>query len=341
MTAAAKWLEREAPHHDRFFLFVDEFDPHEPFDTPAPWSGMYDDAPWEGDDLIWPPYADGALSAGTLSEAEGRRIRNNYGSKLSMIDHWFGRILDVFDRQNLWADTALVVCTDHGHYLGEQRQGRDIWGKPDVPQYEPLGHIPLLVAWPGRPGGVDIDSLTTSVDIHATLLDVFDAEARYQTHGHSLVPLIEGRVNSVRDWAIGGVYGRWVQVTDGRHKYARAATVDGFPLEMWSNRWSTMPIHGMPHIQLPMPDDRATLDRMPGSDIPVIRQPFAAGDRVPFWATSQRHVGEHHCYDLSVDPGESENRASERVADQMVELLREALTAVEAPAGQMTRLGLA
>ena len=36
--AAARWLERDAPHHERFLLFVDEFDPHEPFDTPEPYA---------------------------------------------------------------------------------------------------------------------------------------------------------------------------------------------------------------------------------------------------------------------------------------------------------------
>ena len=33
--------------YDRFLLFVDEFDPHEPFDTPEPYASMYDDR-WEG-----------------------------------------------------------------------------------------------------------------------------------------------------------------------------------------------------------------------------------------------------------------------------------------------------
>ena len=41
MAAAAEWLARFSPQHraagERFFLFVDEFDPHEPFDTPDPW----------------------------------------------------------------------------------------------------------------------------------------------------------------------------------------------------------------------------------------------------------------------------------------------------------------
>jgi hypothetical protein len=78
-------------------LFVDEFDPHEPFDTPEPWQGMYEAEPWEGERLIWPPYVVGGRSGGHLSEAEARHVRANYGSKLSMIDHWFGRIIEQFD----------------------------------------------------------------------------------------------------------------------------------------------------------------------------------------------------------------------------------------------------
>ena len=73
-------------------------------------------------------------------------MRACYGAKLTMIDAWFGRVLDALDRSGLWDDTAVIVCTDHGHYLGE----KDIWGKPAVPVYETLGHIPLLVALAGR-----------------------------------------------------------------------------------------------------------------------------------------------------------------------------------------------
>ena len=72
-----------------------------------------------------------------------------------------------------------------------------------------------------------------------------------------------------------------MQVTDGHRKYARSAVESNFPLSMWSNRWSTMPIHAFREIRLPRPDDRAWLDRMPGSKVPVIRQPFVSGDLNP------------------------------------------------------------
>ena len=40
-------------------------------------------------------------------------------------------LIDTIDAQNLWSDTAVIVCTDHGHYLGE----KDVWGKTTEPEY--------------------------------------------------------------------------------------------------------------------------------------------------------------------------------------------------------------
>jgi hypothetical protein len=131
-----------------------------------------------------------------------------------------------------------------------------------------------------------------------------------------------------------------VQVTDGRRKYARAPAGDGFPLSMWSNRWTTMPLHIAGMQGLPDPDDRAFLDFMPGSTIPVLRQPWRAGDALPMWASGARHSGDHHCYDLDVDPDEAENRVGEAVEAELIDLLRTALDEVEAPAEQYERLGV-
>ncbi len=342
MSAASSWLDGASTQLDkRWMLFVDEFDPHEPFDTPEPWASRYRDSSGDadGDRIIWPPYVVGGISGGHLGVDEGRQIRANYGAKLSMIDHWFGGILDQFDRHRLWDTTALIVCTDHGLYLGDERGGADIWGKPLAPQFEPLGHTPLLIHWPGVDGGGTCDALTTSVDLHATIADAFDVTPAHRTHGRSLVPLLTGTATTVRDFAVGGVYGNWVQVTDGRRKYARAPVGDNVPLSMWSNRWSTMPIHAAGIQGLPLPDDRAVLDHMPGSTVPVIRQPFRAGDLLPFWV-GRGLDSQHHLYDLDVDPSEQENRRGESMEAELAELLRVALRSVDAPAEQFERLGL-
>ncbi|BAN03425.1 putative sulfatase [Ilumatobacter coccineus YM16-304] len=353
MRSATDWIRREAPAHERWMLFVDEFDPHEPFDTTEPWASMYDDPddPW-GDDprLIWPPYTVGGVTTGALTPRQARHIRANYGAKLSMIDHHFGRLLDQLDTDDLWDTTAVIVCTDHGHYLGDERtagrageeQRHDIWGKPMVPQFEPLGHTPLMIHWPGADAGT-CDALTTNVDLNATIADAFGVTMQHRTHGRSMAPLLDGTATSIREWAIGGVFGNWVQVTDGRHKYARAPVDENFPMSMWSNRWSTMPVSGVgvaDFASFPKPDRRAQLDFMPGSEVPVIRQPFEPGDTIPFWAGGANAIGQHHLYDVVDDPDEAENRCGERTESEMIDLLRTALADVEAPSDQLARLGL-
>src|SRR5581483_4492788 len=181
MAAAARWLREDAPHHDRFLLLVDEFDPHEPFDTPDPYASMYDED-WAGPHLIWPPYV--RSGSKVLTERQARQVRAQYGGKLTMIDTWFGRVHDALDEAGLWDDTVVVVCTAHGHYLSE----KDIWGKPGVPVYEPLGHMPPFVRWPGV-AARDVDALTTTVDLFATLADLFGigGSVGHRTHGRSLV----------------------------------------------------------------------------------------------------------------------------------------------------------
>jgi arylsulfatase A-like enzyme len=336
MQAAARWLSENAGAHDRFFLFVDEFDPHEPFDTPDEYAKRYD-PDWDGPRLIWPPYAVRGIARGVLTEREGRQVRARYGAKLTMIDHWLGRVLDQIDAKGLWNDTMVVLCTDHGHYLGE----KDIWGKPAAPLYETMSHIPLMIAAPGVAAGT-CDALTTSVDIFATLADLFHVgdKLRQRTHGRSLLPLVTGEKKSIRDFVLAGVWGREVHYIDKSTKYARAPAAKNAPLSMWSNRWSTMPTHALAREQeLPLPDDRAKLDRMPGSRVPVIRQLWDESDHLPYWAMA-RFSG-HHLYDLANDPDENENLAGSARENDVVDALREAMKSVDAPEEQFRRLGLA
>jgi arylsulfatase A-like enzyme len=335
MRAAAEWVTANAGKHDRSFLFVDEFDPHEPFDTPEPWASMYQRD--EDPRLIWPPYVVDGRAKGIVSDATARSLRAAYGAKLSMIDQWFGRLLDSIDASPTADRTAVIVCTDHGHYLGE----RDVWGKPGYPIHDPLGHIPLMIRWPSATPR-RVSALTTSVDVHATLCDVFDVEPEHRTHGRSLVPLIEGRVDRVREHVLTGYWGREVQVVTDDHCYIRGSVGSGFPLSMWSNRWSTMPVHALPDLRLPRPDARARLDLMPGSDVPVIRQPFVEGDMLPFWAMGglvDRNIlysreDSDQTQDLTLVEGHEELEA------RMIRILRDALTEISAPDDLFVRLGL-
>ncbi len=108
---------------------------------------------------------------------------------------------------------------------------------------------------------------------------------------------------------------------------------------MWSNRWSTMPVPAFPDLRLPRPDRRARLDYMPGTDVPVIRQPFAEGDPMPLWAATSGER-DHLLFDVDEDPIEAHNLAGSPAEADAEEMLRVALASVEAPTEQFARLGL-
>ncbi len=101
-----------------------------------------------------------------------------------------------------------------------------------------------------------------------------------------------------------------------------------------------MPIHVLPRLGLPRPDARAFLDRMPGADVPVIRQPFDVEDvaRHPFLSFGGDDTG-HRLFDGD-DWLETEDLAGSARERHYVELLRQALADVEAPDEHHIRLGL-
>ena len=153
------------------------------------------------------------------------------------------------------------------------------------------------------------------------------------------MPLLEGTATSVREWALCGVWGREVHVADATRTFAKAPVEANRPLSMFSNRWSTMPIRALPGYRMPRPDHRAWLDRAPGSDVPVIRQPFDPSDDLPFWgmgALPRRRALRPGGGDAA---GEFRNQAGGDADKEMTDLLVEALRSIEAPAEQLVRLG--
>ena len=77
---------------------------------------------------------------------------------------------------------------------------------------------------------------------------------------------------------------------------------------------------------------------MPGSTVPVIRQPYREGDLLPYWALGP--FSGNHLYDLHNDPNEENNLGGSKTENDHADRLRQALKEIEAPRDQMTRLGL-
>ena len=101
-----------------------------------------------------------------------------------------------------------------------------------------------------------------------------------------------------------------------------------------------MPVHPLPELRLPRPDGRARLRTMPGTDVPVICQPFEAGDALPYWALGPT-PSRSHLFDTDVDPGESEDRAGDPVERSLLDGLAGELRAIGAPDDLLVRLRIA
>ncbi len=329
MRQAALWLEENARAHERYFLMVDEFDPHEPFDGPEEIWRRYD-PDWKGPrDFYWPLYG-----RNDYTEAEVRHIRARYAAKVTPADRHLGRILDKMDDMRLWDDTALIVMTDHGHFLG--KHGR--WGKPGCPQYRAVCHIPLFIHVPGMAGGGRCAAVASHVDIHATILDLFGAKAPAPIDGRSLLPALAGRGEGRADHVFGG-RGRRVNWSDGRYLYMRAPVQpDNQPLYFHTNRWSSAP-----WWRLPRPDGRAEFGRfMSRVDMPVGRQRMTVEEMAAINNISLGDLAQGSLlFDIQSDPAEQRNLAGTPAEKQVAAKLRARLQMQQAPADQLERLGLA
>ena len=146
---ACNWLKTRRDERP-FFLQVESFDVHEPFDVPEPYASMYGDGAARDRFDLWPPYQDAARQAEFMAQASPEElefIRAQYGGKVSQLDHWFGKLTKTMDELGLWENTAVIVTADHGHDLGE----RGNFGK-QYPHFDSHANIPLMIWHPEMPG---------------------------------------------------------------------------------------------------------------------------------------------------------------------------------------------
>ena len=96
-----------------FFLWIDSFDPHEPWDPPPGYADEY--LPdYSGKDFITP----GAASeTGDPTEEELRRIKALYLGEVTFVDKCIGQLLSKIEDLKLRDDTLVVLLSDHGTQL--------------------------------------------------------------------------------------------------------------------------------------------------------------------------------------------------------------------------------
>ena len=216
---------------DNWFLQLECFDPHEPFTTPERFRNAFKSG-YDGKILDWPLYEKVTNSAEEVAE-----IRSNYAALVAMCDDYFGKLLDWFDEENAWENTALFLTTDHGFLLGEH----EWWAKNKMPYYEEISHIPLMLWHPNMKDvqGKEVNCLTQTTDLMPTILDMFGIEAPAETTSYSILPLLNSKKGE-RETVILGMFAGPICVTDGRYTYFRfPESPEGVPL----SAYTVMPSH--------------------------------------------------------------------------------------------------
>jgi len=197
---AINWLERN--YNRKFFLYIDFFDPHEPWDPPKWYVEKYDPN-YNGEEVIYPVYG----PCDYLNIDELNHCRALYAGEATLVDKWIGRILEKIEELGLFENTAVIFTSDHGFYIGEHGLiGKSIIKGNEhglAPLYEEIVHIPLILRLPddmNRKGEV-IDDLVQTPDITATIIDLAGIKQQNFIEGNSLIPLINKEV-TWRDIAI-------------------------------------------------------------------------------------------------------------------------------------------
>jgi len=217
---AVKWLEQNYRRKD-FFLYLDCFDPHEPWDPPKWYEQMYD-PDFAGRRFDAPTY--GIIAKLGYSKREMQNLRARYAGEVTMVDACVGRLLATLERLGIYDDTLLIFTSDHGTYLGYPGDngmvckpsvvgvdGR-LWeaGRNPKPplQYSPhwtgVCRIPLIIRLPGQRKIRRVTAITQPWDLTPTIMDAFGMAAPAEFLGASLLPLVRGGARAGRRAAVLG-----------------------------------------------------------------------------------------------------------------------------------------
>ncbi|MGY8607317.1 sulfatase [Gluconobacter cerinus] len=316
--AGIDFLERNK-EEDNWFLQIETFDPHEPFFAEEKFRSFYPDA-YSGPHVDWPSYAPVKEPSETVEH-----IRKQYFSLLSMCDASLGRVLDKMDEYNLWEDTLLIVCTDHGYLLGEHGW----WAKGLPPWYNELANTPFFIWDPRcRAQAVRRSALVQTVDIAPTLLDFFNIPLPNDMTGRALKDAIASD-QSVRDVALFGAHGGHVNITDGRYVYMRAGDSNA-PLY----EYTLMPTHMRWRFS---PEELQDINLVDSFSFTKGIRTLRIAARKPFFAEEQESL----LFDLKTDPNQKNPLQNNEIERKFQEKLIAALNEHDAPQEQFERLKLA
>lgn len=202
-TAAAAEELSQAPADRPWLCYLSYTAPHDPHESPEPFSSRYNPAtmpllpnylpehPFDNGDMV---IRDELLENWPREQAAMRRYRARYYGLISHLDHHLGLLLGGLRRSGALDNTVVVFTGDQGLAIGSH----GLLGKESM--YDHSISAPLILCGPGLPAGGRCDALVHHVDLFPTLCELCGIpRPPSAADGHSLVPLCRGAQEAVRE----------------------------------------------------------------------------------------------------------------------------------------------
>ena len=119
------------------------------------------------------------------SEHDWRVVIARYWGLCTLVDRYVGRILQSLRDRGLYDNTLIVFTSDHGAMMGSHRMILKNMA------FEESARVPLLVKLPGQSTTRNIPAPVSQIDLVPTLLDLLHQEAPAHLQGKSLRPVLE------------------------------------------------------------------------------------------------------------------------------------------------------
>jgi len=235
--AAERWIEGH--YKEDFFLLVDTWDPHEPWDPPAHCVELYK-PDWDGT-VVRPVYWHWEERGMTQEQVDIARAC--YAGEVTMVDRAVGRLIDRIESMGLMDRTAIIFTSDHGFLLGEHgivgktlMQEGHFYG---APLYEEIARVPLIVYVPGVEPRRS-DALISHPDLMPTVLEIAGVEIPDTVEGTSILPVLKGEKDSHRDFVVSTMPlynpGEGTRVVDNFDRRVE----EFLPATITTDRWSLL-----------------------------------------------------------------------------------------------------
>lgn len=189
--------------------------PHEPWDTPMPWSTLHDPA---GAPAPAPaPTSAGTRPTGYLDERLATRpplspeqiaaMRADYAGGVSLIDDLVGRIFATIKARGEWDRTIIVFTSDHGEMNGDAGL---IYKNVFL---DGSCRVPLIIRDPTTPTARDESAPVEMFDVAPTMLELAGIDHDFG-FTQSLAGLVRGDAAAPRSSALSEYDGEVLLVTD-------------------------------------------------------------------------------------------------------------------------------